>query len=320
MAKSLFWLSDEAWKALSPHLPRGKPGKPCVDDRRVISGILHVLKTGSRWRDVPPLFGQPTTIYNRYNRWSQRRVWQRIFERMAAAGPIPDELSIDSSHVKAHRSASGSKRMARPVGKRHEIDGLISLQKRRASNPRSQAPSRVSVLRSVGMADLAALDQKLAQVATATLRNAEQSGLSTRGRLAWYEAQLRCKVAGPRERAGVAHRGNQRGRVERADTGMVRTGGGRLLKLHGPQNQKNGPREHGSACASVYARFRAEARWEVPLTHAASSPASRRPPPDVGGRCAIREGRPGGYRAPLMASRRRQGSATAAPFLADPAA
>jgi len=110
MAKSLFWLSDEAWKALDPHLPRGRPGKPRVDDRTVISGILHVLKTGCRWRDVPPVYGPATTIYNRYNRWSQRRVWQRIFEKMAAAGPVPDELSIDSSHVKAHRSASGSKR------------------------------------------------------------------------------------------------------------------------------------------------------------------------------------------------------------------
>jgi len=40
----LFWLSDEAWSAIEPHLPRGKPGKPRVDDRRVISGILYVLK------------------------------------------------------------------------------------------------------------------------------------------------------------------------------------------------------------------------------------------------------------------------------------
>jgi transposase len=88
MAKSLFWLSEEAWEALSPHLPRGRPGKSRVDDRTVISGILHVLKTGCRWRDVPPAYGPPTTIYNRYNRWSQRRVWQRIFEKMAAAGPI----------------------------------------------------------------------------------------------------------------------------------------------------------------------------------------------------------------------------------------
>src|SRR5580704_7118731 len=53
------------------------------------SGILHVLKTGCRWRDVPPAYGPPMTIYNRYNRWSQRRIWQRIFEKMAAAGERP---------------------------------------------------------------------------------------------------------------------------------------------------------------------------------------------------------------------------------------
>jgi transposase len=81
----LFWLSDEAWAAIDPHLPRGKPGKPRVDDRRVISGILHVLKTGCRWRDVPPEYGPATTIYNRYNRWSRRGLWQRLFERIAAS-------------------------------------------------------------------------------------------------------------------------------------------------------------------------------------------------------------------------------------------
>jgi transposase len=110
MAKrELFWLSDNAWALLEPHLPHGKPGKPRVDDRRVISGILHVLKVGCRWRDVPPEYGPAKTVYNRYHRWSQRRIWQRIFEKMAASGPVPDELSIDSTHVKAHRSAQGSK-------------------------------------------------------------------------------------------------------------------------------------------------------------------------------------------------------------------
>jgi len=105
----LFWLSDEAWAAIEPHLPRGRPGKPRVDDRRVISGILHVLKTGCRWRDVPAAYGPPTTIYNRFNRWSGRGLWQRLFAKMAAAGEVPQELSLDASHVKAHRSASGGK-------------------------------------------------------------------------------------------------------------------------------------------------------------------------------------------------------------------
>ena len=54
MARSLFWLSEEAWKALQPHLPRGKPGKPRVDDRTVISGILHA---GAMFRQ--PMYCDP---------------------------------------------------------------------------------------------------------------------------------------------------------------------------------------------------------------------------------------------------------------------
>jgi hypothetical protein len=69
-----------------------------------------VLAGGCRWRDVPPVYGPQTTIYHRYNRWSQRRVRQRIFEKMAAAGPIPDVFSIDSSQVKAHRRRAAEKR------------------------------------------------------------------------------------------------------------------------------------------------------------------------------------------------------------------
>jgi transposase len=75
----------------------------------VISGILHMLKTGGRWRDVPPEYGPPTTIYNRFNRWSRRGLWQRLFERIAGAGEFPSELSLDITHVKAHRSAAGGK-------------------------------------------------------------------------------------------------------------------------------------------------------------------------------------------------------------------
>jgi transposase len=84
-------------------------GKPRVDDGRVISGILHGLKVGCRWQDTPAAYGPHTTIYNRYNRWSQRGIWQRLFEKIAAVGPVPTELMLDSSHVKAHRSAAGGK-------------------------------------------------------------------------------------------------------------------------------------------------------------------------------------------------------------------
>ena len=59
-----FWLSDAQWSVIEPMLPH-LGGKPRVDDRRVISGILHVLKTGCRWRDVPAEYGPATTIYNK---------------------------------------------------------------------------------------------------------------------------------------------------------------------------------------------------------------------------------------------------------------
>ena len=93
---------------IAPHLPHGRAGKPRVDDRRVISGILHVLKTGCRWRDTPGENGPATNIY-RYNRRSYRGLWQRLFAQIAASGDIPQELCLDSSHVKVHRSAARGK-------------------------------------------------------------------------------------------------------------------------------------------------------------------------------------------------------------------
>lgn len=127
----LFWLPDAAWARTEPHLPHGQPGKPRTDDRRVISGILHVLKVGCRWQDTPAAYGPHTTIYNRYNRWSQRGIWQRLFAKIAAAGPVPEELMLDASHVKAHRSASGGKGgldpSHRPLARRlHQQNPLLS--------------------------------------------------------------------------------------------------------------------------------------------------------------------------------------------------
>ena len=130
------WLSDRAWAAIEPHLPRGLPGKPRVDDRRVISGILHVLETGCRWWDVPPAYGPPTTIRNRFTRWSRAGVWQRMFERMAAAGAVPEEPSLDSTQVKAHRSAQGQ-------------EGGVGRSPRRPAAPRGAARQARSMARSM---------------------------------------------------------------------------------------------------------------------------------------------------------------------------
>jgi transposase len=69
----LFWLSDEQWSRIKPHLPTDVRGIERVDDRRVISGIVHVLKSGCRWCDCPPEYGPATTIYNRFVRLGAAR-------------------------------------------------------------------------------------------------------------------------------------------------------------------------------------------------------------------------------------------------------
>ena len=108
-----FWLSERQWKRLGPLLPRKSRGVPRVDDRRVISGIVHVLKSGGRWVDAPAVYGPRKTLYNRFVRWGAAGIWQRVFQTLATAGGPPAELLLDSTHIKAHRSAAGGKGGAR---------------------------------------------------------------------------------------------------------------------------------------------------------------------------------------------------------------
>lgn len=106
---ALFWLSDEAWAAIEPHLPKNQPGARRVDDRRVISGILHVLKVGCRWCDCPADYGPSTTVYNRFNRWSRRGFWLKLLDALVNTGTVTKSTAIDSTYVKAQRAAFGAK-------------------------------------------------------------------------------------------------------------------------------------------------------------------------------------------------------------------
>ena len=106
---ALFWLSDEAWMAIEPHLPKNQPGARRVDDRRVISGILHVLKVGCRWCDCPTEYGPSTTVYNRFNRWSGRGFWLKLLDALVDAGAVTKSTAIDSTYIKVQRAAFGGK-------------------------------------------------------------------------------------------------------------------------------------------------------------------------------------------------------------------
>ncbi len=100
MRSNLFWLDDEQWSRIEPHPPSDVRGKERVDDRRVISGILHVLKSGCRWKDCPPEYGPPTTVYNRFARWAERGFWERLFKELAHRSRSAATQMIDSTYVK----------------------------------------------------------------------------------------------------------------------------------------------------------------------------------------------------------------------------
>ena len=100
-----FWLSEAQLRQIKPYFPLAH-GVPRVDDRRVVSGIIHVIRNGLRWRDAPAAYGPYKTLYNRFLRWSRMGVFDRIFTALAAAGEPSDQLMIDATHLKAHRTAA----------------------------------------------------------------------------------------------------------------------------------------------------------------------------------------------------------------------
>ena len=106
MADHHFWLSEEQFARLKPLLPTKTRGVKRVDDRRVISGIVHILRNGLRWRDAPPEYGPHKTLYNRFMRWSKAGVFDRIFEALAAESTAEGTVMIDATHLKAHRTAA----------------------------------------------------------------------------------------------------------------------------------------------------------------------------------------------------------------------
>lgn len=101
----LFWLSREQLDRIKPYFPLSH-GVPRADDLKVISGIVFVIKNGLRWRDAPKEYGPHKTLYNRFIRWSRIGVFDRIFAELAAELGPPDRLIIDSTHLKAHRTAA----------------------------------------------------------------------------------------------------------------------------------------------------------------------------------------------------------------------
>ena len=113
----LFWLSPAQMRRIEPYFPLSH-GIARVDDRRVISGIIFVIRNGLRWRDAPAAYGPHKTIYNRFVRWRKIGVWDRLFAAVTCAYD-GDLQMVDSSSIRVHQHAANVKKEVRrqpPLG------------------------------------------------------------------------------------------------------------------------------------------------------------------------------------------------------------
>ncbi|MFE5513838.1 IS5 family transposase [Streptomyces sp. NPDC056529] len=107
-------LTDAEWERLRPFLPvgNGRCGR-WRNHRQVIDGILHRVRTGVQWRDLPERFGPWKTVYERHRLWSADGTWERLLQRLQAtadaAGEIDWDISVDSTIVRAHQHAAGAR-------------------------------------------------------------------------------------------------------------------------------------------------------------------------------------------------------------------
>ena len=101
----LLLLTEAQMRRIKPFFPVSR-GLRRVDDRRVISGIIYVIRHGLQWKDALTGYGPFKTLYNRHVRWSRLGVFERIFAALAAQPGVPEQLMIDSTHLKTHRTAA----------------------------------------------------------------------------------------------------------------------------------------------------------------------------------------------------------------------
>jgi transposase len=116
------FLSDEQWAKLEPHLPKVKSrGRPWADNRRVLEGILWVLKTGARWRDLPREYPSASTCWRRLRQWEEKDVWLKIWRQFL--GELDQRGKLDWSESFLDGSFAPAKKGATALAKPKRAKG-----------------------------------------------------------------------------------------------------------------------------------------------------------------------------------------------------
>ena len=105
-------LTDAEWERLSKYFPErqmGDKGRPRREPREMLNGIFWIARSGAAWRDLPERYGPWQTVYKRFVKWSETGIFEKIFKDLAADADMQD-ISIDSTCIKAHKASAGAKK------------------------------------------------------------------------------------------------------------------------------------------------------------------------------------------------------------------
>ena len=102
-------LTDKEWERILPLLPPRRGRRSLKGERKFISAVLWLTRTGVPWRDLPRRYGNWKSVFNRFNNWSKRGHWERIFKELQVDPEPPEGSILDGSIVRAHLDAAGGK-------------------------------------------------------------------------------------------------------------------------------------------------------------------------------------------------------------------
>ena len=103
-------LREDQWNKIKDMLPgkQGDPGRSGVDNRRFVEAVIWIGKNGAKWRSLPREYGQWSGVHKRFKRWSDKGIWQMIFNTLAVSADT-EWLMLDSTIIRAHQCAAGAK-------------------------------------------------------------------------------------------------------------------------------------------------------------------------------------------------------------------
>ena len=109
MGNKRYELTEEQWNRIKDLIPHSRMGRPRKDDRLMLNAMLWLARSGAGWEDLPERYGPWKTVYSRFCKWRDDSTFLRIFEVLTQDSDM-ENLSLDSTVVKAHPHSAGAKK------------------------------------------------------------------------------------------------------------------------------------------------------------------------------------------------------------------